>query len=145
MTRTYTCPMHPEVRQPGPGSCPKCGMALEPVGAEPPTARTEWVCPMHPQIVRDAPGNCPICGMALEPRTVSLDEETNPELENMSRRFWMSLVLASPLVLLVMAEMIPGLPVQRLLSVRIITWVQVLLATPVAYSTRYGCWWTRVT
>src|SRR5207245_11142856 len=84
-------------------------------------------------------------GMGLEPRTVSLDEETNPELENMSRRFWMSLVLASPLVLLVMAEMIPGLPVQRLLSVRIITWVQVLLATPVAYSTRYGCWWTRVT
>src|SRR5712664_1218383 len=52
--RTYTCPMHPEIRQPRPGFCPKCGMALEPVDAETPTARTEYVCPMHPQIVRDA-------------------------------------------------------------------------------------------
>lgn len=64
----YTCPMHPEVRQAEPGSCPKCGMALEPVAAPPPGAATEWVCPMHPEIVRDQPGTCPICGMALEPR-----------------------------------------------------------------------------
>src|SRR3989442_13749224 len=77
--RTYTCPMHPEVRQPKPGSCPKCGMALEPVGVEAPTTRTEYVCPMHPQIVRDAPGSCPICGMALEPRTVTGDEERSEE------------------------------------------------------------------
>ena len=62
-------------------------------------ATDEYTCPMHPQIVRDAPGICPICGMALEPRTVSSEEEKNPELESMSRRFWMSLVLASPLVL----------------------------------------------
>src|SRR3989449_4445238 len=70
--RTYTCPMHPEVRQPKPGSCPKCGMALEPVGAEAPSARTEYVCPMHPQIVRDAPGSCPICGMRSEEHTSEL-------------------------------------------------------------------------
>lgn len=64
----YTCPMHPEVRQQGPGACPKCGMALEPVA--PSASQTlDYVCPMHPEIVRSEPGNCPICGMALEPRT----------------------------------------------------------------------------
>ena len=66
----YTCPMHPEVRQDRPGSCPKCGMALEPVVVTAPKEKIEYTCPMHPQIVRDAPGFCPICGMALEPRTV---------------------------------------------------------------------------
>ena len=86
--RIYTCPMHSEVRQRGPGTCPKCGMALEPVVAGP---RTEWTCPMHPQIVRDAPGSCPICGMALEPRTVGADDGPNPELVDMTRRFWIGL------------------------------------------------------
>jgi P-type Cu+ transporter len=64
---SYTCPMHPDVHQPSPGICPKCGMALEPVMVTAPATRTEYTCPMHPQIVRDRPGNCPICGMALEP------------------------------------------------------------------------------
>jgi Cu+-exporting ATPase len=68
----YTCPMHPEVRESQPGSCPKCGMALEPASPVP-ASRTEWTCPMHPEIVRDATGSCLICGMALEPRTVSAD------------------------------------------------------------------------
>ena len=71
----YTCPMDPEVRQQGPGDCPKCGMALEPTVAALPATKTEYTCPMHPEIVRDAPGNCPICGMALEPRTVSVGGE----------------------------------------------------------------------
>src|SRR5712691_13352906 len=79
----YTCPMHPEVRQATPGNCPKCGMALEPIISAPPAARTEYVCPMHPQIVRSEPGNCPICGMALEPRTISAQQEDNPELRDM--------------------------------------------------------------
>src|SRR6266540_3313332 len=60
---SYTCPMHPDIRQPRPGACPTCGMALEPVAPPPAAARTEWVCPMHPQIVRSEPGTCPICGM----------------------------------------------------------------------------------
>ena len=79
----YTCPMHPEVRQPGPGNCPKCGMALERAGAPSPqaAAHTEYVCPMHARIVRSEPGSCPICGMALEPRTASAQEEDNPELK----------------------------------------------------------------
>lgn len=61
----YTCPMHPEVRQKGPGSCPKCGMALEPTQPAPSAAQLEYTCPMHPEVVRDEPGSCPICGMAL--------------------------------------------------------------------------------
>src|SRR4029453_4707068 len=73
----YTCPMHPEIRQPGPGSCPKCGMALEPLTPKAAPA-AEWTCPMHPEIIRSAPGTCPICGMALEPRTlVPVDEENH--------------------------------------------------------------------
>lgn len=81
----YTCPMHPKVRQSTPGSCPKCGMALEPVTVTAPKEKIEYTCPMHPQIVRDAPGFCPICGMALEPRTVVAEEE-NAELSDMCRR-----------------------------------------------------------
>ncbi len=71
LTDEYTCPMHPEIRQPGPGNCPKCGMTLERVTAPAPGKQLEYTCPMHPQIVRDAPGSCPICGMALEPREVT--------------------------------------------------------------------------
>src|SRR5258708_1707125 len=64
----YSCPMHPEVHQQGPGSCPKCGMPLEPIVASLPAERTEYTCPKHPEIIRYQPGNCPICGMALEPK-----------------------------------------------------------------------------
>jgi len=127
----YTCPMHPEVRQPGPGVCPQCGMALEPLTVAMPSARIEYTCPMHPEIVRDRPGSCPICGMALEPRTVTGEEEANPELVDMTRRFWISLVLTVPLLVLAMSEMIPGRPVQHALSTRLLTWMQFVFATPV--------------
>ncbi|MFQ5723831.1 MAG: heavy metal-binding domain-containing protein, partial [Terriglobia bacterium] len=86
----YTCPMDPEVKQESPGSCPKCGMALELEPAAPAT-KTEYVCPMHPEVVQDKPGACPKCGMALEARTLTLEEEENPELVDMRRRFWASL------------------------------------------------------
>src|SRR4051812_44139358 len=92
----YTCPMHPEVRQAGPDSCPKCGMALEPDTIALPRQKIEYTCPMHPEIVADAPGSCPICGMALEPRTVTLSDEPNPELADMTRRFWVSAALSLP-------------------------------------------------
>ena len=127
----YTCPMDPEVRQPGPGACPKCGMALEPVAVEALPTRTEWVCPMHPEIVRTAPGACPICGMALEPRQVTLAEEASPELRDMSRRFWVGLVLTVPLVAVAMSDLIPGQPLQHAVSPRALVWLQLLLATPV--------------
>lgn len=134
---TYTCPMHPEVQQPSLGACPTCGMALEPVVGAAPAAKTEYVCPMHPEIVRDEPGACPICGMALEARTVTFEEEVNPELVDMSRRFWIGLGLAVPVVVLAMSEMIPGQPLQQVLEPRLFAWSQLVLATPVVL---WGGW-----
>jgi P-type Cu+ transporter len=134
---TYTCPMHPEVRQDKPGSCPKCGMGLEPVAPQAPTQKIEYTCPMHPQIVREMPGNCPICGMALEPRTVSLEEEENPELVDMTRRFWVSVVLSIPLLVIGMSEFISVLPLERIAPMRIWGWIELALATPVVV---WGGW-----
>jgi P-type Cu+ transporter len=127
----YTCPMDPEIRQKKPGACPKCGMALEQTIFTAPPMKTEYVCPMHPEIVRDEPGSCPICGMALEPRTVTLEEEVNPELVDLTRRFRISAALSLPLLLLAMSEMIPVQPDQYALSPRSLTWIQFALATPV--------------
>jgi Cu+-exporting ATPase len=128
--RMYTCPMHPEIRQRGPGNCPKCGMTLEPVVASGP--RTEWTCPMHPEIVRDTPGSCPICGMALEPRTVGdTVEGADAELADMTRRFGIGLVLTLPLLAFVMGDMLPGQPLRHLISSRVSAWLQLVLATPV--------------
>jgi len=79
-------------------------MALErdvPIAA----GKTQWTCPMHPEIVRDGPGACPICGMALEPMTATAAEEENPELRQMTRRFWTSVLLGVPLVALAMLRM----------------------------------------
>jgi P-type Cu+ transporter len=129
--REYTCPMHPEIRQDHPGACPKCGMALEPVAPRGPVSKTEYVCPMHPQIVRSQPGNCPICGMTLEPRVESASEETSPELADMTRRFWVSVALTLPLILIEMSDMIPGQPLQRVMLASLRTWLELALATPV--------------
>lgn len=127
---TYTCPMDPEVRQDRPGACPKCGMALEPAVPAAPVTRIEYTCPMHPEIVRPAPGSCPKCGMALEPRTVVAEEEENPELVSMTRRFWIGVALAIPLLAAGMSDLIPGRPVERWLSMRTLGWMELLLATP---------------
>src|SRR5581483_586360 len=124
----YVCPMCTGVRTSKPGPCPSCGMALEPEFPEVLT-KTEYTCPMHPEIVRDAPGSCPICGMALEPRTVTLEEERNPELVEMTRRFWVGVVLSLPLLLIAMSEMLPGNPVMRILPMRSVIWIQLALAT----------------
>ena len=128
----YTCPMHPEIRESQPGSCPKCGMALELAGPPLPQTRTEWTCPMHPEIVRDEPGNCPICGMALEPRTLVAEEQESEELKDMRRRFWVSVALTVPLVVVAMGDMLPGSPISRLLPGRSRVLVELLLASPVA-------------
>ena len=134
----YTCPMDPEVRQQGPGDCPKCGMALEPVVAALPATKTEYTCPMHPEIVRDAPGSCPICGMALEPRTISVEEEQNPELASMTRRFWVSVALTIPILVVAMADVIPGLSaLMQFASPRTWQWLEFILATPVVL---WGGW-----
>ncbi|WP_438025361.1 heavy metal translocating P-type ATPase [Sorangium sp. So ce233] len=100
--------------------------------ARPTTVSTgaEYVCPMHPEVVRAEPGSCPICGMALEPRTVTLEDAPNPELADMSRRFWVSVPLSLVVLVLGMSEMIPGQPVQHLLG-RWLLWIELALATPV--------------
>ncbi len=86
---------------------------------------------MHPQIVRDEPGSCPICGMALEPMTVSAGEGPDPELVDMTRRFWIGLVLTIPLLAFVMGDMLPGQPLRHLIPSRVLAWLQLILATPV--------------
>jgi P-type Cu+ transporter len=134
----YTCPMDPDVRQQGPGDCPRCGMALEPVIAAPPATKIEYTCPMHPQIVRDAPGSCPICGMTLEPRTVNAAEEKNPELVSMTRRFWVSVALTISILVVAMADVLPGLrALEQFASPRAWQWLEFALATPVVL---WGGW-----
>lgn len=132
----YTCPMHPEIQQHDPGSCPKCGMALEPMGLLVVTSKTEYTCPMHPEIVQDHPGNCPKCGMALESRTISIEED-NAELNDMTRRFKVSMLLAIPVFFLAMtADLVPSwLP--DVLSMVTIQWIEFILATPVVL---WGGW-----
>jgi Cu+-exporting ATPase len=127
---TYTCPMHPEVRQQAPGTCPKCGMALEPETPLLAAERVEYTCPMHPEIIRQEPGACPICGMALEPRTVAVDE-SNPELVDMTRRFWIGALLTAPLVLLAMSRMFFAELLHAALPARVLSLVELVLATPV--------------
>jgi len=134
---TYTCPMHPEVRQQGPGSCPKCGMALEPETLTAPTTHTEYVCPMHPEVVQDHPGSCPKCGMALEPRTVTAEVAENPELKDMTRRFWMSTVLALPVFVLAMLADLAPATLPSTLSMQTVQWIEFVLATPVVL---WGGW-----
>jgi len=126
--QSYVCPMCPQVRASKRGPCPSCGMALEP---DVPLAatRAEYTCPMHPEIVRPSPGSCPICGMALEPRTVTAVEEENPELRDMTRRFWISLTLTVPLL--------AGMAVDHAVPASWLSWIELLLATPVVL---WGGW-----
>ncbi|MCU1231088.1 MAG: actP [Acidobacteria bacterium] len=133
---TYVCPMDPEVRQDHPGVCPKCGMALEPETPSAPATKAEWTCPMHPEIVRDAPGSCPICGMALEPRTITLDDD-NPELRDMTRRFWISTALTVPLVLFAMLRHLPGVTLLPHELMAWASWIELALAAPVVL---WGGW-----
>ncbi len=126
----YVCPMHPEVTSDKPGACPKCGMALEP--ARPTAARKViYTCPMHPEIERDAPGACPKCGMALEPKTIEAGAaEDDSELRDMTLRFWVSVALSAPVLLLAMSPMV-GLDVDAWLPADASLWVQLILSTPV--------------
>jgi Cu+-exporting ATPase len=129
-TLEHICPMCPEVSQVGPGSCPSCGMALEPAVQTAPVTRTEYVCPMHPEVVRDEAGDCPLCGMALEPRTVAVEED-NPELADMTRRLKVAAALSLPVLAIAMlADMAPQL-LPAGVAARTWQWLQFLLATPV--------------
>ncbi len=121
----YYCPMCPGVGSDTPGTCPKCGMALERNPAVP--AKVQYTCPMHPEIIRDEPGSCPICGMALE--AMSGEDVENHELKDMTRRLWFAAALTLPLFGLAMGKMIPLLG--AFLHGAWTPWAELLLATPV--------------
>uniref|UniRef100_UPI0011F29C9B heavy metal translocating P-type ATPase n=1 Tax=Siccirubricoccus phaeus TaxID=2595053 RepID=UPI0011F29C9B len=107
---------------------------LKPEKEAAPTAAQKaaiYTCPMHPEIRQQGPGNCPICGMALEPLEVTAEAAPNEELADMTRRFWVGLVLTIPIVVLEMGAHIPGLDLHHLVSPTASTWIQFLLATPV--------------
>ncbi|MCW1382527.1 heavy metal translocating P-type ATPase [Novosphingobium sp. KCTC 2891] len=107
---------------------------LHPVAAPDVPEGAIWTCPMHPEVQQEGPGSCPICGMALEPLEPSLEEGPNPELIDMTRRFRVSAALALPLLVLTMGADLLGL---HLLPMRVSTWVQFALATPVVF---WGAW-----
>ncbi|HKL26338.1 MAG TPA: heavy metal translocating P-type ATPase [Desulfuromonadales bacterium] len=90
-----------------------------------------YTCPMHPEVEQVGPGDCPECGMDLEPKEVSAEEEENPELKSMTRRFWVCLVLTLPVFVIAMSEAIPGVNLNQLLSKQAQVWIQLVLATPV--------------
>ena len=129
----YFCPMCPGVESNKPGDCPKCGMALErnPAWVAPTAGKVLYTCPMHPEVRQDHPGNCPKCGMALEPKTVSAAEEENPELADMTRRFWIGGVLALPVFVLAMAHLLPALGHESWVMGDTVRWIQFVLSTPV--------------
>src|SRR5438046_3427798 len=132
--KKYFCPMCDGVESDTPDSCPKCGMALErnPVFREP--HKIIYICPMHPQIEQDLPGNCPICGMTLAPRSCGVgvgDEEERREVDSLSRKFWIALVLTIPVLIIAMGHAIPGLHVDAIVPRQIGKWVEFGLTTPV--------------
>jgi len=133
--KPYFCPMCPEVESNKPGDCPKCGVRLERNPAyRSPANKTIYTCPMHPEIEQDHPGDCPICGMRLEPKTgVAKGQEEDEETRSLASKFWLSLVLAIPLLFLTLGQMVPGLSVDHWVPAKINQWVQLVLATVIVF------------
>jgi Cu+-exporting ATPase len=127
--KAYFCPMCPGVESDEPGTCPKCGMALERNPLFRASKKTLYTCPMHPEVQQDHPGNCPKCGMALEPMTVSAGEEDDGELRDMTRRFWIGTALALPVFLVAMTHLIPSAPAW--VDGDPSRWMQFILSSPV--------------
>ena len=125
----YFCPMCEGVVSDKPGPCPKCGMALERNPAHAKSKATIYTCPMHPEIEQDHPGNCPKCGMALEPKGVPADDDENHELYDMTRRFWIGLVFAAPVLVLAMGEMF----FHGVVTPETSQWIQLALSTVVVW------------
>jgi Cu+-exporting ATPase len=126
----YICPMCEGIRQHEPGSCPRCGMALEPESPLLSASKTQYTCPMHPEVLQDAPGDCSKCGMALESISVEAEDD-NTELSDMSRRFWFGAILAFPVfVIAMLLDMSPTL-LPESVSTKVWHWIEFVLATPV--------------
>lgn len=131
-TARYYCPMCPGVESDEPGTCPKCGMALERNPAWKPVGKVAYTCPMHPEVVQDHPGTCPKCGMALEPKTVVPEaEEDDSELRDMTHRFRWGAVLTLPVFVVTMAHLVPAWRHAEWAVGDVSRWGQFLLTTPV--------------
>ena len=157
---TYTCPMHPEIRQDSPGDCPKCGMHLVPADNAPSHDHSHccshdkhqsagaatgkydtvpagyggavYTCPMHPEVRQTKPGSCPICGMGLELESAAMaDEGPNPELVDFMRRFWIGAVLTVPLLVFTMGPYVGLGGVREIFGERTTLWIELILGTPV--------------
>jgi Cu+-exporting ATPase len=126
----YICPMDPEVHETHPGPCPICGMALEPAQYSLTTEVVEYTCPMHPQIVLPEPQNCPLCGMALEPRIVAV-KDANPELDDMTRRFTVAVVLTIPLIVRMILSLLRDERFDTILTSPFVEWMQLILTSMV--------------
>ena len=96
----------------------------------------DYTCPMHPEVVREDPGSCPKCGMALEPKSGSSSPD-DTETRDISKRFWVSLFLSAPIVLLALLEMMPNNLLERIMPMRVMNWIQLFFATPVVL---WGGW-----
>jgi len=126
----FFCPMCEGVESDKPGSCPKCGMALESARPKTGTGRTIYTCPMHPEIEQEEPGTCPKCGMDLEPKYLDAEDEDDSELRNMTLRFWVGVALSVPVFLLAMLPMV-GVPIDVWVGRSVDIWLQLILSTPV--------------
>ena len=109
------------------------GSAPTPVPGPQSPVSTEWTCPMDPEVVSDRPGPCPKCGMALEPRVATLTDAPNPELVDMSRRFWIGVLLGAPVFLLTMGDMVSGGTLSHRIGMAAVNWISLALATPVVF------------
>jgi len=126
----FFCPMCEGVESDKPGSCPKCGMALESARPKATTGKTIYTCPMHPEIEQPRPGTCPKCGMDLEPKYLDAEEEDDSELRSMTLRFWVGVALSLPVFLLAMLPMV-GVPIDVWVGRSVDVWLQLVLSTPV--------------
>jgi len=114
-----------------PASAWHAAKAVSPKLVEDERRRTDWVCPMHPDVVSDRPGACPKCGMALEPRVADLSDAPNPELVDMTRRFWIGVAFGAPVFLLTMGDMLTGGALAHRIGMTWVNWIGLVLATPV--------------
>jgi len=102
----------------------------QPSSASAADPEASYTCPMHPEVIQKGPGTCPLCGMALDPVLVTQDE-SNPELDDMTRRFRVSFMLTLPVFAIAMVEMLPGIPLSGRFGGRMLAWLQFVLSAPV--------------
>jgi len=131
----YYCPMFCEGEKIyiKPGDCPVCGMHLKKEESAKPSPKVIYTCPMHPEIRQDHPGDCPKCGMTLVPEKGEETSEEEKAYKQMTKKFWIALILTVPVLIIAMSEFIPFINLESLAPKRIWNWIEFVLATPVLF------------